>query len=471
MNNSHIKNNRHNNSTSTDSLRGEAPQKHGVKRKKSRKQNPEAAAARKALIAMSQTAQDMIDSGMITEEFEGCIKVNDFLMVMHQKASGCQDFRTFHNWKKAGFKVKKGAKSYRVWGSPLDAKKQEAQQAAADGNSSSDAVDTFKYWPMCSLFNESQVEPLDSGFTTYENTDTTTAGQGDDSAPSRSEATEHNQHAEPRALSPFVTIDYEEQQAVRKDRAQARAEKAKADSQATYRRAKDMASVIVFGQPILVGHHSEQRDRRYRKRIHDTYGKAFALQDKADHYQRKADNMGNAGIASNDPEALTKLNAKLVDLQQSQETMKAVNKIIRRKGLSDDEKAAAIVAAKLLPAARATEILKSDFSGRIGFASYALSNNNAEINRVKQRIKALESLRNSEPIAFENDDFAMHIENGRVCITFSEGKPSDEVRTMLKQRAFIWSRYQTAWVRKATANGVAEARRLLAQLKTSTSIY
>ena len=137
--------------------------------------------------------------------------------------------------------------------------------------------------------------------------------------------------------------------------------------------------------------------------------------------------------------------------------MKAVNKIIRTARLTDEEKAAEIVAAGLLSEAQADNILKPDHCGRVGFASYSLSNNNAEIRRTKQRITGLEGLRNSDPLEFKNDDFSMAIDDGRVCIEFSGGKPSDDVRAMLRGSAFKWSRYQSAWVRKATGNGVAEA--------------
>lgn len=44
--------------------------------------------------------------------------------------------------------------------------------------------------------------------------------------------------------------------------------------------ARDMAVQTPFGQPILVGHHSENRDRNFRDRIHNTFGKAFAEQNK-----------------------------------------------------------------------------------------------------------------------------------------------------------------------------------------------
>ena len=55
-----------------------------------------------------------------------------------------------------------------------------------------------------------------------------------------------------------------------------------------------MASAIPFGQPILVGHHSEGRDRRYRDRIHNTFGKAFATMDKADYYEERPPRSGAA---------------------------------------------------------------------------------------------------------------------------------------------------------------------------------
>ena len=74
---------------------------------------------------------------------------------------------------------------------------------------------------------------------------------------------------------------YEEKQANRKARLQERAAKAQNESQSTYSRARSMAESIPFGQPILVGHHSEGRDRNFRARIHNTFGKAFALSDKA----------------------------------------------------------------------------------------------------------------------------------------------------------------------------------------------
>ena len=43
--------------------------------------------------------------------------------------------------------------------------------------------------------------------------------------------------------------------------------------------AHTMADGIPFGQPILVGHHSEQRDRNYRERIRNHFDKARLKSD------------------------------------------------------------------------------------------------------------------------------------------------------------------------------------------------
>lgn len=85
-------------------------------------------------------------------------------------------------------------------------------------------------------------------------------------------------------------INREQQRAEhRTESAEYRAEKATKESEQTYERAKNMAGAIPFGQPILIGHHSEQRDRNYRDKIYNTFGKSFKLQEKAEYYKDKAE--------------------------------------------------------------------------------------------------------------------------------------------------------------------------------------
>ena len=65
-------------------------------------------------------------------------------------------------------------------------------------------------------------------------------------------------------------------------------------------------SVIPFGQPILVGHHSETRDRNYRKRIHGQLPEErFDASKKAKRRSaERAASVGKGGISSDDPEAV-----------------------------------------------------------------------------------------------------------------------------------------------------------------------
>ena len=49
-----------------------------------------------------------------------------------------------------------------------------------------------------------------------------------------------------------------------------------------------MMSVIPMGQPILVGHYSEQRDRNYRERAWNKMGKGVGELDKAKYYADRA---------------------------------------------------------------------------------------------------------------------------------------------------------------------------------------
>jgi len=66
------------------------------------------------------------------------------------------------------------------------------------------------------------------------------------------------------------------------------AEKNEAKSEALYNEAHRMADVIPLGQPILVGHHSEGRDRRYLERIHNKFGESVETQKKAEYFEQRA---------------------------------------------------------------------------------------------------------------------------------------------------------------------------------------
>lgn len=126
--------------------------------------------------------------------------------------------------------------------------------------------------------------------------------------------------------------------------------------------AKSRADRIPMGQPILVGHHSEVLDRKFRAKIHADMGKAYALHDDAADLRRQARGVGNC-IRS---DALEKLRAKLQIAMDSHAVMVAANKAIRTH-MSDQVAALAAIMATGMLEENARVLLQPDFAGRIGF--------------------------------------------------------------------------------------------------------
>lgn len=262
--------------------------------------------------------------------------------------------------------------------------------------------------------------------------------------------------------------NYEERQQARKERYEARAEKLRAEAQSLNRQASEMADAIPLGQPILVGHYSEKRDRRYRERIHDTFGRAYANEKKADYYEAKANAVGSGGISSDDPKALEKLYAKLEELKIAQIRMKKANVIIR----------------SYPPHLWMGELLKLGFTEEQahsathpvpgfnpGFERFELQNNNANIRRVAQRILSLEKAR-AENVTreVECEGFTLREDVGENRIMFIfDGKPEQEVRNLLKANGFKWSPTRGAWVRMLNANGRWAANSVRQKLETMQS--
>lgn len=93
--------------------------------------------------------------------------------------------------------------------------------------------------------------------------------------------------------------------------------------------------------------------------------------------------------------------------------------------------------------------------GTIGFPRYALSNNNANINRLEKRIKQIEALRQRAPqdVKTENYEYREDAGENRVMFIF-DGKPDEQTRTILKKHAFKWSPSRKAWVRQLTGAGI-----------------
>ena len=252
---------------------------------------------------------------------------------------------------------------------------------------------------------------------------------------------------------------YEKKLEARKARYENRADKARQDSDAQFKRSDSLTSGIPFGQPILVGHHSEARHRRTLERSDAAMRKGIEAGEKAGYYAGKAASVGLGGISSDDPEAVVKLKERIATLQNKQDRMKAANKALKKGddtalfGLGFTEQSLAL-------------FKEPDFAGRAGYASYQLTNNNANIRRLKQRLATLETAQNAEHKETEHAGFSVveNVEENRIQVIFP-GKPSADVRAVLKSHGFRWSRYNSAWQRHLNNAGRYAAECVVKQLE------
>lgn len=97
---------------------------------------------------------------------------------------------------------------------------------------------------------------------------------------------------------------------------------------------------------------------------------------------------GREIIKSDDERAIEKLEEKLEDLKNLKERMKAVNKAIR---LKDIETGDDLLREMGYSEESIKELRKPDFCGRLGYPNYALTNNNANIHRVEERLNSLKA--------------------------------------------------------------------------------
>src|SRR2546423_1344220 len=108
--------------------------------------------------------------------------------------------------------------------------------------------------------------------------------------PEQSYDTQANDREEQAAVDvhPGEMNAYELRQEARRERLAVAAAKRRDEAQALLGSARTMADVIPFGQPILVGHHSEGHDRRFRARIDGKFRKGIALHKKAEELEKRA---------------------------------------------------------------------------------------------------------------------------------------------------------------------------------------
>lgn len=222
---------------------------------------------------------------------------------------------------------------------------------------------------------------------------------------------------------------YEERQQAKAEYYAGQATKTEQAANAARDASHRLGDAIPFGQPILVGHHSEGRARRDHERINSLMGKSIELDEKATYYADKAERLANpTAISSDDPEAINKLKAKLADLEKKHVELKAVPKDKR--------------------------------------VWYTLPYSKAEINRTKERITELEQKAALPDLDLEINGIKIKTvkTDNRVRLVFPS-IPSEEVRGRLKQNGFRWSPFNGAWQRQISPYALRLAQEIAKEAK------
>lgn len=252
---------------------------------------------------------------------------------------------------------------------------------------------------------------------------------------------------------------YEQKQEARRERLERAAQRAHARSDAAEAGARSIADRIPLGQPILVGHHSEKRARRDARRIRDGMRRAIDEYKRAQELERRAAAVGSAGISSDDPEAVRKLEAEVLALEAKRDTWKAIN----------NAHAAYLKRPESLADAELPEHVKATIRRYVPayswephpIAPYQLTNLGANIRAKRARIATLREqsarLAEAEASGTEVREIArgagyvveLDLAANRLRIRFP-GKPSPERIRALKSNGFRWAPSEMAWQRMAT---------------------
>lgn len=215
------------------------------------------------------------------------------------------------------------------------------------------------------------------------------------------------------------------------------AEKADKRSDAEHAKSSAYVAGIPFGQPILVGHHSEKRHRGAVEKSWNALGRAVEESKLAEHHRDKAAGLErqlDGTIFSDDPDAVEQLRAKVAALRAENVRDKALNAHWKKHktmagypGITDEA------------AARLDEKIRADWPKR-PVAAYTFSNRGAVIRQAEKRITEVEGRQKRARQAEENGGVTVERPgNGYAIVTFAE-KPSRDMLSRLRAAGYWWGR-------------------------------
>ena len=184
-------------------------------------------------------------------------------------------------------------------------------------------------------------------------------------------------------------MTYRERREAKADRLREWADKRDVKAETAFGKSNAISDMIPFGQPILVGHHSEGRARRDQDRIHSGMRSGIENSRKAEEFRSRADNIDWAAenaVYSDDEDAIERLEIRIAEREAERDRIKAFN-VVMRKGeldlslLDEKQKANYLSIVKHVP---------YQLGKKGTFPGYTLSLLGASIRKDKKRLVELD---------------------------------------------------------------------------------
>lgn len=227
----------------------------------------------------------------------------------------------------------------------------------------------------------------------------------------------------------------------------------------------NVVSWMIAGPSNFPSSRMEKRNRW----AHNKLEHMLAVKEKLLRRIRKQMRPEKFAIMSGDSDAVQRLSEKITQAEELQERMKAANKIVRK---YFNDKPAGIEQLQALgfgPAA-AMQLFEPDCLGGYGFASFELTNNSANIRRMKQRLESISRAKTQKTVELEGEN--ARIEDcppeNRVRLFFP-GKPDAETRTRLKSSGFRWTPSLGCWQAYRNHRTLTTARQEAGIQETTTA--
>lgn len=201
-------------------------------------------------------------------------------------------------------------------------------------------------------------------------------------------------------------------------------------------------SGIPFGQPILVGHHSERRHRRAIERADNAMRRSVENADMAQHHAGAAAGLRsqlNRSIFSDDPNAVEALEAKIAKMEAERELNNKINAIVRQKprAVATPEKIRSLVALGMSEPT-ANKLFENQYGLGVGIPSYVNTNLGGRITEARKRVENIKERKQRQQAADNAAGGVLITGAGDyVSITFAE-KPEREILDDLKSAGFFW---------------------------------